>query len=146
MAGVRLTHVAYKGVAQATTDLIAGQIQMSFNSTATALAHMQAGRVRGLGISTAARSSAAPGVPTIAESGLPGFEAYGWAGMVGPANLPRDIVQRLNKEMQRVVANADYKSKMLPTGAEPVGSTPEQFLEHTKKEAVKWGKIGKSVV
>jgi len=109
MAGVQLTHVAYKGVAQATTDLIAGQIQMSFNSTSTALAHMQSGRVRALAISTAARSAIAPGLPTIAESGVPGFDASIWQGVLAPARTAPEIISRLNREIVNALGASDDK-------------------------------------
>jgi tripartite-type tricarboxylate transporter receptor subunit TctC len=141
MAGVRLTHVAYKGVAQATTDLIAGQIQMSFNSTATALAHMQAGRVRGLGISTAARSSAAPGVPTIAESGLPGFDASIWQGVFVPARTPPSIIERLNREITTALGTSEVKDQLGVQGLDALPSTPQQFAAFVTEEIAKWAKV-----
>ena len=141
MAGVRLTHVAYKGVAQATTDLIAGQIQMSFNSTSTALAHMQAGRVRGLGLSTAARSSAAPGLPTIAESGLPGFDASIWQGIFVPARTPLEIIGRLNREIVAVLGASDVKEQLRVQGLDTLPSTPEQFATFIKVEIAKWAQV-----
>ncbi len=141
MAGVQLTHVAYKGVAQATTDLIAGQIQMSFNSTSTALAHMQAGRVRALAISTAARSSAAPGLPTIAESGLPGFDASIWQGVFAPARTPTDIVARLNREIVAALNAGDVKEQLRVQGLDTLPSTPEQFAAFIKVEIAKWAQV-----
>ena len=141
MAGVQLTHVAYKGVAQATTDLIAGQIQMSFNSTSTALAHMQAGRVRALAISTAARSSAAPGLPTIAESGLPGFDASIWQGVFAPARTPTDIVARLNREIVAALNAGDVKEQLRAQGLDTLPSTPEQFAAFIKVEIAKWAQV-----
>ena len=141
MAGVQLTHVAYKGVAQATTDLIAGQIQMSFNSTATALAHMQAGRVRGLGLSTATRSSAAPGVPTIAEAGLPGFDASIWQGVFAPARTPPALVARLNREIVAVLGASEVKEQLRVQGLDTLPSTPEQFATFIKVEIAKWAKV-----
>ncbi len=141
MAGVQLTHVAYKGVAQGTTDLIAGQIQMQFNSPATALAHMQAGRVRALGISTAARSSAAPGLPTIAESGLPGFDASIWQGVFVPARTPADMIARLNREFVAVLNAADIKEQLRVQGLDSLPSTPEQFGAFVREEIAKWAKV-----
>ncbi len=141
MAGVQLTHVAYKGVAQATTDLIAGQIQVQFNSTSTALAHMQAGRVRALAVSTAARSSAAPGLPTIAESGLPGFDASIWQGVFAPAKTPADIVARLNREIVAVLGAADVKEQLRVQGLDTLPSTPEQFGTYVREEITKWAKV-----
>ena len=141
MAGVQLTHVAYKGVAQATTDLIAGQIQMSFNSTSTALVHMQAGRVRGLGISTAIRSSAAPGVPTIAESGLPGFDASIWQGIFVPARTPPEIIARLNREIVATLGASEIKDQLGVQGLDALPSTPEQFAAFIKAEIIKWAQV-----
>lgn len=141
MAGVQLTHVAYKGAAQATTDLIAGQIQMSFNSSATALAHMQAGRVRGLGISTAMRSSAAPGLPTIAESGLPGFDASIWQGVFTPARTPLEIIVRLNRELVAVLGANDVKEQLRVQGLDALPSTPDAFADFIRVEIAKWAKV-----
>ncbi len=141
MAGVQLTHVAYKGVAQATTDLIAGQIQVQFNSTSTALAHVQAGRVRALAVSTAARSSAAPGLPTIAESGLPGFDASIWQGVFAPAKTPADIVTRLNREIVAVLGASDVKEQLRVQGLDTLPSTAEQFALFVREEIAKWAKV-----
>jgi tripartite-type tricarboxylate transporter receptor subunit TctC len=141
LAGVKLVHVAYKGVAQATTDLIAGQIQMSFNSTSTALAHMQAGRVRGLGLSTATRSSAAPGLPTIAESGLPGFDASIWQGIFVPARTPPEMIARLNREIVAVLNAGDIKEQLRVQGLDALPSTPEQFGIFVRDEIAKWAKV-----
>ena len=141
MAGVQLTHVAYKGAAQATTDLIAGQIQMSFNSTATALAHMQAGRVRGLGISTAMRSSAAPGLPTIAESGLPGFDASIWQGVFTPARTPLEIIVRLNRELVAVLGASEVKEQLRVQGLDALPSAPDAFADFIRVEIAKWAKV-----
>ncbi len=141
MAGVQLTHVAYKGVAQATTDLIAGQIQMQFNSTSTALAHMQTGRVRALAISTATRSAAAPGLPTIAESGLPGFDASIWQGVFAPAKTPADIIARLNREIVAVLGASDIKEQLRVQGLDTLPSTPEQFATFVREEIAKWAKV-----
>ncbi len=141
MAGVQLVHVAYKGVAQATTDLIAGQIQMSFNSTSTALAHMQAGRVRALAISTAARSAAAPGLPTIAESGLPGLDASIWQGIFVPARTPPEIIARLNREIVKVLGATDVKEQLRVQGLDTLPSTPEEFAVFVRAEIAKWARV-----
>jgi tripartite-type tricarboxylate transporter receptor subunit TctC len=144
MAGVQLTHVAYKGVAQATTDLIAGQIQMSFNSTSTALSHMQSGRVRGLALSTATRSSAAPGVPTIAESGvvdLAGFDASIWQGIFSPARTPPELIARLNREIVNVLGANEVKEQLRAQGLDTLPSTPDQFAIFVRDEIAKWAKV-----
>jgi tripartite-type tricarboxylate transporter receptor subunit TctC len=144
MAGVQLTHVAYKGVTQATTDLIAGQVQMSFNSTATALAHMQSGRVRGLAISTATRSSAAPGLPTIAESGLPGFDASIWQGIFAPARTPPEMIARLNREIVAALGASDITEQLRVQGLDALPSTSEQFAAFIRIEIAKWAKVIKA--
>ncbi len=141
MAGVQLVHVAYKGVAQGTTDLIAGQIQMQFNSPATALAHMQTGRVRALAISTAARSIAAPGLPTIAESGLPGFDASIWQGIFVPARTPPEMIARLNREIVAVLNANDIRDQLHAQGLDALPSTPEQFGVFVRDEIAKWAKV-----
>ncbi len=144
MAGVQLVHVAYKGTAQATTDLIAGQIQMVFSSTATALSHMQAGRVRGLAISTATRSASAPGLPTIAESGvvaLAGFDASIWQGLFVPARTPPEIVTRLNRELVSALGTSEVKDQLAAQGVDALSSTPEQFAAFIRAEIAKWARV-----
>jgi len=141
MAGVQIVHVAYKGVAQSTTDLIAGQIQMTFSSTSSALAHMQAGRVRALAISTATRSSAAPDLPTMAESGLPGFDASIWQGVFAPARTPPEMIARLNREIVSALGASDVKEQLRVQGLDTLPSTPEQFAAFIKVEIAKWAKV-----
>lgn len=144
MAGIELTHVAYKGAAQATTDLISGQIQIMFNATATALAHMQAGRVRGLAISTAARSPLAPGLPTVAESGLPGFEASIWQGLLAPAGTPPAIVSRLHAEVAGVLGRSETKDQLTAQGVDAMPATPAEFAAYIRAEMAKWGRVVKA--
>jgi tripartite-type tricarboxylate transporter receptor subunit TctC len=144
LSGVELTHVAYKGAAQATTDLISGQVQVMFNATATALAHMQAGRVRGLAISTAARSPLAPGLPTVAESGLPGFEASIWQGLLAPARTPPAIVGRLHAEVTGVLGRAETKEQLGSQGVDAMPSTPSEFAVYIRAEIAKWSKVVRS--
>ncbi len=144
MAGVRMTHVPYKGVAQATTDLIAGQIQLAFNSTSTALAHMQAGRVRGLAISTATRSPAAPQLPTIAEAGVPGFDASIWQGLLAPARTPAALVARLNREAVSALQSSEVKEQLRAQGIEATPSTPAEFGAFIKAEIARWAQVIKA--
>jgi tripartite-type tricarboxylate transporter receptor subunit TctC len=120
---------------------MAGQIQMQFNSPATALAHMQTGRVRALAISTAARSSVAPGLPTIAESGLPGFEASIWQGIFVPARTPPEMIARLNREIVAVLNANDIKEQLRVQGLDSLPSTPEQFGAFVRDEIAKWAKV-----
>jgi tripartite-type tricarboxylate transporter receptor subunit TctC len=144
MAGIQLTHVAYKGVAQATTDLIAGQIQVLFNSTSTAFTHIQAGRLRGLAISTATRSAHAPGMPTIAESGVPGFDASIWQGVFTVARAPPEIVTRLNREIVTTLATGEVKEQMTTAGVDTQPSTPEQLGEYVRSEIARWAQVIKA--
>ena len=118
MAGIHAVHVAYKGVAQATTELIAGQIHLMFNSSATALPHMQAVRVRGLAISSGQRSPLVPGTPTIAESGLPGFDASIWQGVLAPARLPADLVSKLSRDFKTMLTANETREAFAGAGVE----------------------------
>ena len=144
MAGIQLTHVAYKGVAQATTDLIAGQIQMLFNSSSTALTHIQAGRLRALAISTAARSAHAPGIPTLAESGVPGFDASIWQAVFTPARTPPDIVTRLNREIVTALGAAEVREQLANAGVDTQPSTPAQLAAYVRDEIARWAQVIKA--
>lgn len=143
-AGINVVHVAYKGVAQGTTDLIAGQIHLMFNATSTALEHVRSKRVRGLGISSAQRSALAPELPTIAESGLPGFEALIWQGVLAPAGTPGAIIERLNRETANALASAELRKQFLAAGVVPMPSSPSQFQSYIKSEIAKWAKVVKT--
>ena len=144
MASINVVQVAYKGVAQATTDLIAGQIHLMFNSSSTALPHMQAERVRGLAISSIARSPLVPGVPTIAESGVPGFDASIWQGVLAPARTPRDIVARLHRDLSGLLASSETRETFAAAGVEALHSTPVHFATYIAAETAKWAKVVKS--
>ncbi len=144
MAGIQLTHVAYKGVAQATTDLIAGQIQVMFNSTSTALAQIQAGRLRGLAISTAARSLHAPGMPTLAESGVPGFDASIWQGVFTMARTPPDVVTRLNREIVAALGSGEVREQMSVAGVDTQPSSPAQLASYVRDEIARWAQVIKA--
>ncbi|HZN27536.1 MAG TPA: tripartite tricarboxylate transporter substrate binding protein [Burkholderiales bacterium] len=144
MAGVNIVHIPYKGAAPATTDVIAGQIQMSFASTPGSVPVVKAGKVKALGVTSAKRIGKLPAVPTVAESALPGYEASVWYGVVAPARTPREVVQRLNKEIAAVVANPTHRERMLGGDFEPTTSTPEQFGAFIKSETAKWGKVVKA--
>jgi tripartite-type tricarboxylate transporter receptor subunit TctC len=144
MAGIQLTHVAYKGVAQATTDLIAGQIQMLFNSTSTALTQIQAGRLRGLAISTATRSTHAPGIPTLAESGVPGFDASIWQGIFTMARTSPETVARLNREVVTALGANEVKEQMTTAGVDTQPSTPAQLAAYVRDEIARWAQVIKA--
>ena len=142
-AKVDLIHVPYKGGGAALIDLVAGQVTLYFSSLPAALPLVRANRLRALGVTGLARSIAAPEVPTIAESGFPGFEAVTWIGAVAPAGTPRAIVSRLNSELVEIMQAPDMREKMIAQGAEPMTNTPEQFAAYVKSEIVKWAGVVK---
>src|SRR5690349_19445995 len=144
MSGVNIVHIPYKGAAPATTDVIAGQIQLSFASTPGSMPVVKAGKVKALAVTSAKRIAKLPDVPTIAEAALPGYEGSVWYGVVAPAKTPGDIVQRLNKEIARIVATPANRERMLAGDFEPTTSTPEQFAAFIKSETAKWGKVVKA--
>jgi tripartite-type tricarboxylate transporter receptor subunit TctC len=143
MTGTQAVHVPYKGGAAAITELIAGQVQVMLESTNSITPHVKAGRVRGLGVSGPKRAEVLPDLPTIAEAGVPGYEATTWTGIVGPAAMPRAIITRLNADLNHMVGSASYKEKITPIGSEPMGGTPEQFAKYIRSEHAKWGDIVK---
>ncbi len=142
-AKVDLIHVPYKGGGAALIDLVAGQVTLYFSSLPAALPLVRSNRLRALGVTGLARSIAAPEVPTIAESGFPGFEAVTWIGAVAPAGTPRAIVSRLNSELVEIMQAPDMREKMIAQGAEPMTNTPEQFAAYVKSEIEKWAGVVK---
>jgi len=144
MAGVKMVHVPYKGAAPAMQDLIAGQVQLMFDNFASSSGQIQAGRVRALAITTAKRSELAPELPTIAESGLPGFDISTWFGVFAPAGTPGAIVMRLHDEFANALHANDVREAMLRLGAEPVASTPAEFAAYIKAEAAKYARVIKA--
>ena len=144
MAQVNMTHVPYKGGGQAVVDVMSGQVDIYFSSLLGALTHIKSGRLRALGVSSLKRASVAPDVPTIAESGYPGFEATNWLGLLVPARTPAAIVTRLNADVLRVFQQPDVEQKLLALGGEPATGTPEAFATYIKAEMVKWGKVIKA--
>jgi tripartite-type tricarboxylate transporter receptor subunit TctC len=141
MTDTSMLHVPYKGATAAITDLIGGGIQLMMINTPVSGPQAQTGRVRALGISSSKRSSTYPDIPTIAEAGVPGFEVTAWGGIVGPAHMPKDVVTRLNAEIRTALANPVVRERFKVLGAETDPSTPEQFLELSRRETVKWAKI-----
>jgi tripartite-type tricarboxylate transporter receptor subunit TctC len=144
MAGVKIVHVPYKGSAPAVTDLLGGHVPMMFDNMPSALPHVKAGKLRPLGVSTIKRSSTAPEVPTVAESGLPGFDVTVWFAVLAPAATPRDIVDRLHRILVKGLQAADVRERLATQGAEPVGNTPEQFTAQMKTDLAKWAKVVKA--
>jgi tripartite-type tricarboxylate transporter receptor subunit TctC len=143
MAGVDMQHIPYKGSPPALQDVVGGQVSMTFDNITTAWPLAKAGKLRALAVTTAKRSSVAPDVPTLAESGLSGFEVGSWQGVFAPAGTPPDIVKRLNAEIVKIINMPDVKEKLTALGAEPVGDTPEQFAAYVKAEGVKWSDVVK---
>jgi len=143
MTGTRIIHVPYKGGAAAINDLIAGQVQVMFESLGSIAPFAKQGRVRPLGVSGAKRSPGFPDVPTIAEAGVPGYEAPTWTGVITPAGVPRPIVLKLNTEINKAITSAGFRQRFAELGDEPGGGTPEQFAELVKKEGAKWVDVAK---
>jgi len=142
-AGIDLIHVPYKGSGPSMQDLIAGQIPLSFETALVALPQISAGKVRALAVTTAKRSKVAPDVPTMAESGLKGFDVASWQGIFAPAGTPAAIVKRMNDELTKIVAQTEVAARLYTMGVENVPMTPAQMVEFQKAELVKWAKIVK---
>ncbi|WP_427913334.1 Bug family tripartite tricarboxylate transporter substrate binding protein [Ramlibacter sp. MMS24-I3-19] len=140
-AGLRLLQVPYKGAGPAMTDLLGGQVDSYFGSAPSVMGQLAAGKVRALAVSSARRISALPNVPTIAEQGHAGFDATTWLGLVGPAGMPADAVERLNAETVKILARADVKDKLAQEGSEATPGTPQQFAAQIRAEHAKWGTL-----
>src|SRR5262249_41091166 len=125
------------------TDLVAGQVHMSFDNILTALPQAKGGRLKALGVTTTKRSSSAPDVPTIAEAGVPGYEISSWQGVFAPAGTPKEIITRLNMEIVKILKMPDVRAKLIELGAEPVGNTPEEFAALQKADIAKFAKVVK---
>lgn len=145
MAGIKLVRIAYKSGAQAVNDLIASEVQMMISTPASVMSHVKSGRLKALGVTTSQPTSLVPGVPTIAATGLPGYEAGTIAGMFAPAKTPRALIDRLNQEIVRAIFSADLKDKFLALGLEPVGGGPEQMDSAMKAEMATMGKLIKDM-
>jgi tripartite-type tricarboxylate transporter receptor subunit TctC len=143
MAGVDLVHVPYKGAQPALTDVIAGQVQMMFATSASVIPYIKAGRLRALAVTTAQRSASVPELPTVAEAGVPGFEASTWHGVVVPAATPVAVVTRLNEEINSALREKDLKDRLASLGAEISTGTPRQFADYIARETPKWAKVVK---
>ncbi len=144
LAKVNTVHVPYKGQGPATADLLAGQVQLLYSSIPSVLNYVQQGRLNALAIGSAKRLPTLPNIPTIAESGVPGYEAYSWIGIVAPPGTPKDIVNKLNREIVDILRQKDVEDDLMRQGAIPVGDTPEQFGAYIKDEIVKWGAVVRS--
>jgi tripartite-type tricarboxylate transporter receptor subunit TctC len=144
VAGIQTVHIAYKGSAPAVSDLVGGQIQVLFDPFSSLYPQVSAGKVRALAISTEKRSTVAPTIPTVAEQGYAGFDVSSWQGIVVPAGTPRPIVQRLNRELAKVLASADIREKFAQFSAVPSATTPEQFGQTIREEIARWQKVAQT--
>ena len=143
MTGIDMQHIPYKGRASAIPDLLGGRVTMMFDNMPSSLPLVREGKLRALGVTSAKRSPAAPDIPTIAESGLPGFEAVSWFALFAPANTPRPIVDKLQAEVSKILKMPDVSKKLLDLGLEPSGSTPDELAAYQKTEIAKWSKVVK---
>ena len=142
-AGINIVHVPYKGTGPALNDTIGGNVQLIFGSVATALQYVKSGRLRALAVTTPKRIAAAPDIPTIAESGYPSYEVTNWHGLVGPKGLPKDIVQRLNREVNVAVKSKEVEKVLSSDGLEPAGGSPEDLAGIMKAEVARWAQVVK---
>ncbi len=143
MTGIQLTHVPYKGVALAMNDLLAGQVQITFTVPGSGLPHIKTGRLRGLAVTTAKRSAIVPDLPTIAESGVPGYDTSTWYAVVVPAGTPRAVISKLHADMTQALQLPDVRERLMGVGADLVGSTPDYLAEFIKTELAKWSRLVK---
>jgi tripartite-type tricarboxylate transporter receptor subunit TctC len=141
--GTTLLHIPYKGSGPLTNDLLGGQVTMSFDTITPVLPHIQAGKLRPLAVTTAKRSAALPDVPTLAESGLAGFDIGTWFGVLAPAGTPKPVLTRLSDEMMKVIRSPDFQKRMAEIGADPVGNTPEQMASQIKNDTEKFARLVK---
>ena len=145
LAGLKMMHVPYKGSGQGIIDVMAGHVPVMMPAVPTALVYIKNGRLRPLGVSGAKRSQAAPDIPTIAEAGIPGYEATQWFGILAPAGTPRAIVDRWHRETVRALKDPEVRDRLVADGADPVGSTPEEFAAYLRAETIKWAKVVKAI-
>lgn len=141
MAGVDMLHIPYKGTAPELTDLLAGVVKIAFETTPAVLPRVKAGKLRALAVNSAKRTPLLPDVPTMSESGLPGFEVTSWNGVLVPAGTPKEIITQLHSEIVKVLQMPDVKERLSSLGADPVGNTPEQFATFIQAEIKKWAKV-----
>lgn len=143
MAGMQAVHIPYKTVPEAISDLVAGRLQMMFMVGPAGLPQIQAGKVRGLAVSQGRRSTFAPDLPTVAESGLPGYDVSGWNGILATGGTPRPVIQKIRDEVAALVKQPDVRASMAKFGFEPVADTPEQFAEFLRKDIAQWARVAK---
>jgi tripartite-type tricarboxylate transporter receptor subunit TctC len=145
MAGVNLLHVPYKGTGQALTDLLAGHIHAMFAPAQTVMPHVQSGKLRALAVTSAKRAATLPDLPTVSESGVPGYAAVGWFGLLAPVATPKALVAAISADANRVLAQKDVRERMLALGSEPEGGTPEEFARFIRDDMAKWSRLMKEM-
>lgn len=143
VTGIEMTHIPYKGRASAIPDLLGGRVTMMFDNMPSSLPLVKEGKLRALGVTSLKRSAAAPDIPTLAEAGLPGFEAVSWFAMFAPANTPKTIVTKLQLEITKILKSPDISKRLLDLGLEPIDSTPEELAAYQRSEIAKWAKVVK---
>ena len=141
MTKTYMTHIPYRGSAPVVADLIAGQVDVMFDNLPNVIQHVKSGRMKALAVSGPKRSPLAPEVPTVAEAGVPGFEVTVWFGLLAPAGVPRDIIQRLNAESTKIINSPEVTDRFLKLGVTPSTGTPEQFSDMVKSEVGRWAKV-----
>ena len=141
LSGTDILHIPYKGSGQALPDLMSGRVSMMFENMPGAVSHIRAGKVRALAVTGLRRSSAMPELPTVAESGVAGYESLSWSGIAAPAGMPRGTVERLNRDINAILATADMRQKLAEQGADAIGGPPEVFRDHIRAEREKWSRL-----
>jgi tripartite-type tricarboxylate transporter receptor subunit TctC len=144
MAAIDVVHVPYKGTGPAITDLLGGQVQMMITGVVALMPHVKSGKLRAVGVTSAKRVAALPEVPTIAESGVAGFDVSSWFGVFLPAATPRAIVMKMNREIHRMLENPEVRQRLIDQGADPASNTPEEFAVYVKSEMTRWGQVVRS--
>ena len=144
LAGIAMVHIPYKGSPPALIDVLGGRVVLMCSTIAPAMPQVKAGKLRALAVTSLTRSAAAPEIPTVAESGLPGYEATAWQGVLAPAATPRDIIVKINTEIVRVIKQPEVRRQLADQGYEPVGNSPEQFAAYIKSEILKWTRVIKA--
>lgn len=144
LAGLKMVHIPYKGSAPAIIDLLSGQVVTMTATMLTGMPHIRSGRLRALGTTGAKRSAAAPDVPTVAEAGVPGYEAVQWYGALAPANTPKEIVTRLHRDLTGILQTAEVKERFAADGGDAAGNTPEEFTRYIRSEIEKWARVAKA--
>jgi tripartite-type tricarboxylate transporter receptor subunit TctC len=143
MAGVKMTHIPYGGGASSVIAIMGGQVQLGFPTTPTAIPQLKSGKLRGVAVTSRQRAPSLPALPTISESGLPGYEIIIWYGLLVPAGTPAEVIARLHGESMKLLNSPDVRERLAAAGFEPIGSTPEQFGPYIRSEVAKWAKVVK---